>query len=330
MQEYLEKLRDESIYIKLEATTKIAGAIDVENLIKVLTSINQSYKSFLEIELNNNSSVKSSSPKGIKEVKHFIKENELLIVDLNYASFGAAISPNTTTTSHYSNITNSLKLKKQAFEDYKNDVFYGDFRSREHVDYISNKYTEKQRTEIFKPLIVNLFQNSALKVYYGKDKNHLNLISKNSITKEVIDKLVPSVQLEVVDEKKEETYAIYVTSSDEMDLFGKKPRYSKVLATQKLDRPVYPYQLNEIKVDNIIYPFSKVISAEVSFEDELFYMRYPDFNLEVWGETRKEVEEAFDFMLRNIIRDIYLEVDENLTPKAQILKTVLKANIKSK
>lgn len=329
MEEYLNDLRDKSIYIKLEAKEKIAGAIDLDNLIKVLNSISQSYKCFLEIELDKNETVKSSTPQGRKEVKHFIKESELLIVDLDFASFGAAICPNTVTTLPYSNIKDGLNLKKKTFEEYKSDVFYADYKDPKFIQHISQKYTDEERANIFKPLVSNIYSNPSIKFYYGKDKEHLKLFSKGSLNKSTLEKLIPTkISSEDASVKKEDTYAIYVTSSDEMDLFGKKPKYSKVLATQKLERPVYPYQLNEIKLNNKLYLLKKVLSAEVTYEDNLFYIKYPDLNIEVWGEDRVEAEEAFNFMLKNVITNIYLEKDEKLTPKAQIVKSIIKDMIK--
>ena len=128
----------------------------------------------------------------------------------------------------------------------------------------------------------------------------------------------------------ESTYALYVTVTDENDLFGKKLKYSNLLATEKLEFLVYPFQLSEIKIDNYAYIFNSKLSAEVTYEEALYYIKYPDLNIEVWGDDRSQAEDAFKFMLKRIIINIFLENDQNLTEKALIVKGVLSKLIKSK
>jgi hypothetical protein len=328
VEEYLNDLRDESIYIKVEAKDKIAGAIDVENLIKILSSINQSYKCFLEIEIQKDPNIKKTTDTAKKEIKQFIKESELLIVDLDFASFGAAISPNTIKNTPFSNIKNGLKLKKRTFEEYKANVFYGDFKNEQFLKEIEKRYSEEERASIYKPLFSNIYTNKNVKFYSGRDKKHLRLFTRATLSKKVLGILNPEISKEREIVKDEETYAIYVTSSDEPDLFGKKPKYTKVLATEKLERPVYPYQLNEIRVNANLYQFQKKLSAEVTFEEDMFFITHRDLNIEVWGDTRKQAEEAFNFMLGSIISNIYHEEDDKLTTKAQVLKSILKDIIK--
>ncbi|MFC0513843.1 hypothetical protein ACFFGT_06520 [Mucilaginibacter angelicae] len=307
MKEYIDTLRDDSIYIKLQSDEKFGGAVDVDSLIKALNSLNQSYKNYLSIELSKNDNVKSTTKKGKKELSNFIADSQLLIVDLDFASFGAAITPNIITTHPYSTIKDSLNLKKQSFRDYKNDVFYADYTDDLFLQRITAKYTEEERVEIYKPIIDNLIDTEKFKFFFGSNKKHLKRMSKNVLKNKTLDKLVPKVLLEKNVTKDEDMYIIYVTSSDEMDLFGKKPKFSKILATTKLETPVYPYQLHEIRIDKTVYTFQKTLSANVSFEDEIFFIEYPDLNIEVWGDSRPEAEDAFNFAFQSIIKNIYLE-----------------------
>jgi len=124
-------------------------------------------------------------------------------------------------------------------------------------------------------------------------------------------------------------YVMYVTSSDEIDLFGKKPKISKVLATTKLDKATYPYQMHDIVVDNQRYEFNMKLSAEVEVNDDLFFIKYPNLNLEVWGDTREEAETAFNFALRSFVKTIYNEKNDQLTERAILLKKHFKSILKS-
>lgn len=320
MDQFIDKLREDSIYIKLQSDKKFGGAIDINSLIKALNSLNQSYKKFLEIELSKSPDVRNITKTGKKELHDFIDESELLIVDLDFASFGAAISPNTATTQNYSNIKNSISLKKEAFNTYKNDVLGFNYNDNQFIKRITDKYTPEERNEIYKPIVDNLIYSKKFRLYHGTDKKKLKIVP-STLKHGIVEKLIykPSSK-KVLSTNDENMYIMYVTSGYENDLFGKKPKFSKVLATTKLDKAVYPYQLNEIRVNNLVLQFKNRLSAEVSFEDEMFFITYPDLNIEVWGDSREEAEEAFNFALQSIVRNIYYEKDENLTERATQLK----------
>ncbi|RYE30365.1 MAG: hypothetical protein EOP42_12330 [Sphingobacteriaceae bacterium] len=328
-EQYINRLRDNSVYIKLEANSSVGGAIDINSLTQVLNSLNQSYKKFLEIELSKNPDVKTQNNK--KEFEQFLIDSELLIVDLDFASFGAAISPNTLTAKSYHTIKNSLEVKKQSFNNYKEDVLQFNYSDEKFVERITNKYTLEERNDIYKPIIDNLVNSSKFKFYHGANKQQLKKVP-SQLKGPVIEKLISTVPSKKIELKKEEVmYVMYVTSSDEVDLFGKKPKFSRVLATTKLDKPIYPYQLNELKYDSSILKFKDTLSAIVSFEDDMFFITYPDLNIEVWGDDRNEAEEAFNFALQSFVKNIFFEKDENLTDRAIRLKnhfnSILKSNV---
>lgn len=329
MEEYINILRGDSIYIKLQSENKFGGAIDINSLVKALNSLNQSYKNFLEIELSKNSDVHTTTKKGKQELSNFIAESELLIVDLDFASFGAAISPNTATTHHYNNIKNSHQLKRESFNLFKSDVLDANYNDKDFIERITNKYTTEERNEIYKPIINNLINSSSFKFYYGDTKQTLRNLNSNlrvSAIEKILEKQLPPKS---EPKKDEEVFVMYVTSSEEMDLFGKKPKYSKILATTKLDKPVYPYQLNEIRLDNYVIHLKSTLSAEVIYDEDLYFIIYPDLNIEIWGDDRQEAECAFNFALKSIVRNIYFENDENLTKRAILLKDHLNMIIKS-
>ncbi|WP_158798343.1 hypothetical protein [Pedobacter sp. L105] len=316
MKEYINRLKKEAVYVRLEAKEKIARAINVHGLIKVLNCINQSYKNFLEIQLNKDSAYAQSNQ--LKEPIPFIRDNELLIVDLDFSSFGAAVIPDTLTVLDYTGRKISSEKKKQIFNDFKNDVIYADFSDEKFVERISKTYSGEERNEIYKPFLTNIYKNKHFDFYCGSNKNNLKKIS-DGLSKKVVNQLIPKIKQTKDMDLRESVHAMYVTASDENDITGKK-QYSKVLATEKLELAVYPYQLSKIKVDHHNYLFNNKLSADVSYEDDLFYIKYLNLNIEVWGKDREEAEAAFDFMLKQTITNIYLEKNENLMPKAQVIK----------
>lgn len=327
MEEFIDQLRDNAIYIKLKSGKKFGGAVDINSLVKALNSLNQSYKSFLEIGVLQSPGLKITTKKSKKELQDFVSESELLIVDLDFASFGAAICPNTITGSVFNSIPDNLKLKKKAFKSYREEVLDVDYTNKTQISDILSKYSVEERNEIYKPVITNLIGSPNFQFYYGSDKKKLKKMSRG-IPKEIVESLVPKIS-KPVGAPDEEMYVMYVTSSDEVDLFGKKPKFSKVLATSKLDKPVYPYQINEIKVDSSLLSFKEKLSAEVNFDDNMYFIVYPDLNIEVWGDDRQEAEIAFNFALKSIIRNFYFEENAKLTKKALQLKKHIERLIKS-
>jgi hypothetical protein len=329
MEAFLESLREKSLYIKLSSNDKFGGAVDIESLSKALISLNLSYKNFLKIELEH----KQNGPTTAKfknELKILVDESQLLIVDLDFASFGAAVTPNTVTHITYSSFRDIKKIKEESFGDYIADVIEGDFNNASFLSKISDKYSPEERNSIYRPIYDNIINQKSFTFYYGSNR----LTAKKKIIKpssaESLHKLIPPTLKDPKEEvlNEEKMYAIYVTSSNENDLFGKKPKYTKVLATEKLDYAVYPYQFSLIEYDGTTILFKEQINSHVSFDEGLFHITLERFNVHAWGETRKEAEEAFDFSFCSIIENIYLEKDELLTKKALDIKIDLYSIIK--
>lgn len=103
----------------------------------------------------------------------------------------------------------------------------------------------------------------------------------------------------------------------------------KFSLTQGFKDTLYPYHINKITIGNGVYFFKEELNADVSFKDGLFYIVYPDLKIVVWGDTREDAEEAFDFMLRHLIVDIYLTNHIGMNLKTLRLKSLLHDLIES-
>lgn len=110
-----------------------------------------------------------------------------------------------------------------------------------------------------------------------------------------------------------------------MDLFGPKPKIKKMLATEKLERPIYPLQLTKIKDDRTEVILKNTISADVNYDnyENVYYAEFNDLNIMVWGNNREEIDTAFQFAFISLVQNIYNESDENLTLKAKVIKQKL-------
>lgn len=328
VQDFIDKLRDDSVYIKLQSNNKFGGAIDIESLITALKSLSQSYKSFVEIELGHKADIKSGTKAFQTEKSQFIAESELLIVDLDFASFGAAIAPNTATSSDYIVIKDSLRFKNKAFLDYRHNVLELNYSDKMALNRIAEKYSAEERREIYKPIFDNLINSRKYKFYYGNNKNSLKPLVSNLSLKD-IEKFVPKKVAAVTVKKDEEMFVMYFTTSDQVDLFGKTPKISRVLATTKMEQPIYPFQIQRLDLGTEHILFRDTLSAEVRFEDDVFYINHPALNILVWGESRQEAESAFMFALNSSLKNIYYSEDKNLTSGAIAIKKVFNAMIKT-
>jgi hypothetical protein len=322
--DFLEALRKLALYFKLETGPTYGGAIDIETLSKVLRSVNISFQNYFDAELRNVYQGRGGkiTARVEKEIKALKDEAGLLIVDLKFASFEAAISPNSiTSSSMFTYLQEPATLKRTIFKSYEDEVFYSDLNDAKIIDRFEKKFSKEERVGIFKPLEETLFHPTRYTFKYGKSFNDLKKSFK-PITPDVEKKLIPpSVKPSI----SETLYKIYVVSEGEMDLFGPKPKIKKMLATEKMDRPDYPLQLHRIIHDGIEVLLKDSISASVSYEEDekLFYISYPELNILVWSNDREEAEEAFQFNFISLIKTIYNEDDSNLTNKAREIKKKL-------
>ncbi len=322
--DFLESLRLLALYFKLETGPKYGGAIDIESLSKVLKSVNNSFQNYFDAELRNiyQETGGKITARVDKEIKALKEEAGLLIVDLKFASFEAAISPNSiTSNSAFTYLREPVKLKKKIFKSYEDDVFYSNLNDAKVIDRFENKFSKEERAGIFKPLEETLFHPTLYSFKYGKSFDDLKKSFK-TLSPETEKKLIPPLAKRPVSET---LYKMYVVSDGEMDLFGHKPKIKKVLATEKMERPDYPLQMHRIVHDGSEIILKDSITAEVTYEleEKLFYISYPDLNILVWGDNREEAEEAFQFNFISLIQTIYNENDSNLTTKAKDIKKKL-------
>lgn len=326
-QDFLEALRKFALYFKLESGPKYGGAIDIETLTKVLRALNNSFQNYFDAELRNIYQKEGKITERVNnEIKALKEESRLLVVDLKFASFEAGLAPNSITSSgSFTYLKQPLQLKKEIFKTYEKEVFYSDLNDQETLRNFEKKFSKEERAGIFKPLEDTLFKPVGYSFKYGKSFTDLKKSFK-PISDEVEKTLVPTIdKIPTI----ETIYKQYVVYEGEFDLFGPKPRLKKVLAAEKLERPIYPLQLHTVKEDNIIITLRETITAQVTYdaEEELYYISYPELDITVWGKEREEANEAFCFTFISLVRTIYNEEDLNLTTKATTIKQKLAAII---
>ncbi|MDP2113094.1 MAG: hypothetical protein Q8K69_03435, partial [Bacteroidota bacterium] len=114
------------------------------------------------------------------------------------------------------------------------------------------------------------------------------------------------------------------------DKFNLNQRNLKeILYLEELEHDTYPFKPDLIKFQNIIFVLSKNLECIVEFEDDNYIIKNEELDLIVWGETRKEVEDAFNFSFYSLYTNYFLEDDSKLSDGAIRLKNGLKTIIKS-
>jgi hypothetical protein len=91
----------------------------------------------------------------------------------------------------------------------------------------------------------------------------------------------------------------------------------------------YPYKPDVIKFDEKIYDLSEKLDCSVFFEDNNYIIVNEKFDLSVWGETREEAEQAFNFAFSALFQNFAKENDDNLSNTAKKIKDRLLKIVKA-
>jgi hypothetical protein len=91
----------------------------------------------------------------------------------------------------------------------------------------------------------------------------------------------------------------------------------------------YHFKPESIKYQNFNFDLNKILECVVEFEDDNYILKNEELDIIVWGATREEVEDAFNFGFYSLYINYYLEDDSKLSDEAILLKNKLQAIIKS-
>lgn len=141
----IEKLKDIAFRIHIEPLKTVENATKVETVIKVLSDIYTSYNNYLEIEFAKNETFRKALESNNKVFATIKEDLALLVVDLNFGSFEAALAPDLLNqqTEMFSNEV--LDWKKETFNEYKEDIIFGDFENVHFIKKVTEKYNDIER-----------------------------------------------------------------------------------------------------------------------------------------------------------------------------------------
>lgn len=323
----LHKLKKIAIRFHIDPKNTVGHAARVDTIIRVLSDINKSYKKFLEVEFNKNEDFVKLYENNNKILSTFLDELDLLAVDLNFNSFDISVAPNIIDQQSSLFKDDVLAWKEDSFKSYKN-LITGDFSNPQYMKEISDKYSDVERRQIYKPLFSSIGTSSQYTINI-KDNTGKVVRTLAKPTNERIKFYLPKVETS----KKvptEKTVLAYIKMKDKgEDGFDiKKGNIKEVLHVEELEHDTYPFSPDYLEFDGTAFILDRELSCNVSYEEDNYILRNEEFDLTVWGESREEIEDAFSFSFYSLYLNFYHESDDKLSKKAQILKQKLETIIK--
>jgi len=324
----IEKLKDIAFRIHIESLKTVGHATKINTVIKVLSDIYKSYNNYLEIEFLKNDDFKNVYNTNKKILDTIKEELDLLIVDLNFNSFEAALAPDITELQSPIFKDEVLEWKKETFENYKYLIIQGDFDNSNYLHKIAKKYNDEERYKIYQPFFSSIGDGKEYKLNI-KDKEHQIIKTIIQPEKTKIDFYIPKVTAE----KEEPVYStaqVFVKLRKE----GDKPKLTKrtvkkILYYEELEHETYPFKPDIIKCNDKIFVLNKKLECQVDFEDDNYIIKNDELDIIVWGQTREEVEDAFEFSFYSLYLNYCLEIDDRLSDEAKELKSKLNTIIKN-
>lgn len=324
----IEKLKDIAFRIHIDPFKTVEHAAKVETVIKVLSDIYQSYNNYLEIEFLKNEEFKKVYDSNKKVLETIKEELSLLVVDLNFSSFEAALAPNLIELQSPIFKNEVLEWKRETFSEYRDVIICGDYDNANYLHKMAKKYNDDERVKIFKPLFSSFGDGKDYKVNI-KDKNQ-NIVRSLNQPEKSKDFYVPKSMAgksEIPEYSTVQVFAKLKKLGDNKFTLNQR-NLKEILYLEELEHDTYPFKPDLIKYQDKIFILNKNLECLVEFEDDNYIIHNPELDLVVWGENRKEVEEAFNFSFYSLYVNYYLEDDSKLSDEAILLKNKLRGIIK--
>jgi hypothetical protein len=324
--ELIELLRASAFYIKIDPLLSGNGkAVSVSELLEVFKGIQDSFEAYLDAQFRRSFDAKKVSiDEYDKKFKAIKAELSLLIVDLNYASVGTAISANTITGNMEFPDVNVLQWKKTSFNEFKDEVIYADYNSPEFLDKIESKYQAFERKTIYDP-IIRILKRGGSKYHLCRSEG--GFLNPNPIKLKLPRSLeVLSPETNTIAKKKETSKFVnlIVRTPEDSDLFSiGKQQIQKIYHAVEIDEDVIPFETSHIEYNGISVHLKKEIICLFEKEDSQYILTFEPLKIMVWGDSREEAIEAFCFSFIDLYTNFLDEDDENLTEDGKEFKSTM-------
>jgi len=308
----LKHLREIALTLKLDPIGTVGNAASISDVIQVLKGVKDSYRNFLKIELEKRFKDSSNIE---SDVNSFIENVELLIVDTKFNSYQTSIAPNVQDNafSLFGNI-GEFNSTEQIFDNYKEQIIYSDVNNYQDLQSLKTTFTEEERYLIFTPLF-QASSNKKYNVYAWEENKDRRKIIKPKKEFQTYFKTIRKNKIE----SPQKYYQFYAKVSGSGEIISKN-NIKDIVYYEALEHETYPFKPDVIAFGKYIFKLFEKLECNVYFEDNLYYIENESLDLNVWADTREEVEKAFYFQFYSLYINYGLESNENLTLKAIALK----------
>lgn len=293
--EELNELRDIAFEITIDPNNPLHAA-SAEDVVKVLSAYINSYKSYLTVKIQ-------SENKSQEEVAEIIRDTKLMVVDTDFNSFHSSLAP------YNPNNPSTMTV----FNNYKSEILEADMDNYGDLKRLRDDYTKEQLHAIYNPIFAVTSRNYSLKIKTNKTGER----KVNKPRKEFETYFKPT-KTKIIKESEDKLFQVVVQAAD-INSFSKKD----IIYSSILEHETYPLSLDRIKSNEKTIYLHDTINCMVEYSDDLYFITYKDLNIEVWGETREDAEQAFKFTFYSLVVNYAEEDDSNLTNDAILLKNKL-------
>lgn len=316
----LNALTQIAIRFQIAPHHSIGHAAKLSSITTVLSKIEHTYQKFIEIELLKNSAFSRVFKSNPMLIQLFIKDLELLAVDVNFRGFELALAPNILQKNQLIFSDTSMELKQTVFDNFKR-LITGDFRSTTYIQWIESRYTAPERLRIYRPLFNALSTDYKLNIL-DKNQKAIRTIVKPE-HKQLLDFYLPTPP-------KATTPSIHKTVLAYVDLnqTGDEIRFSsrninKIYHIEELQYDTYPYTPTQIEVEDFIIEFHEKLVCEVAYQKDKYLINNDLLQINVMGKTRAVAIQNFDRTVVELYQKVQVTPEEKLTKDNKLIKEQL-------
>jgi hypothetical protein len=325
----LDQLRKIALRISIEPEDGLDKAASVLKVVRVLTQVRTSFLGYVEVEFFRVPSFREVFEKNSSVLDQVKRDLELFVVDVEFGSLESALAPDIVSKGATLFTDDVLEWKREKFHAYKQDVFLVDYDNPAFVRDITARYNGPERTKIYRPIFKALGgdQKTIIRVL-DQNKKSLNVLHLPDEPRQL--QLAPLLAKpeKVLEEKNVVGYFKIKTDGKIFDL--KKKNVMQIYDIEPLEHDIYPFKPDTIRSEGHSYLLTRKLQCTVEFEDGLYYISFPDLAITVWGKTREEVEEAFNFTFHSLYENYVTEPRENLSPGAIEIREKIEGLVKAK
>lgn len=309
---YVNVIKQNAVNLKVEPKTdRYSKAVVVDYIVDFLRNVQSSYKNFAEV-LFRQTFTEHDYPNYEAALSSFKKDSNLLMVDLNFQSFGVGLVADTEIMNYRQDMSEKFKAFKQGiFEGFKHDVLFADLNSSQFHEEIGKKYDEVERSKIYSAIVTSLESKADYKISISDQDFKFKVKDLPVVSKKTISFLKPKL----TKNGGEDSELLIKRTMELTDAEGNKKAR---LQTEFLSYAEFQIQISDIKnkeVDIQIY-FSDPYSVKVIFKDNIFLIDDTFFSVYIESQDFKEIQKVYEIMLAKKYISLSTKVELSIDDQA--------------